>query len=159
MANPFDQFDEVKGGNPFDQFDPISDEKKKRSVYEALKDVPASFLTGIGSLAQAPGQLYGLATGEMNNASTKEGRLISKFAEQMKSPGLKAREEDRARKIAEAEKEGQLSAALTAVGQTVKDPFGLGLSFLAQNAPQMIPALGVGRAVNVGAKVLGERLR
>jgi len=155
MANPFDQFDEVKGGNPFDQFDPISDEKKKRSVYEALKDVPASFLTGIGSLAQAPGQLYGLATGEMNNASTKEGRLISKFAEQMKSPGLKAREEDRARKIAEAEKEGQLSAALTAVGQTVKDPFGLGLSFLAQNAPQMIPALGVGRAVNVGAKVLG----
>ena len=155
MANPFDQFDTVQSGNPFDQFDPISDEKKKRSVGEALKDIPASFLTGIGSLAKEPGQLYGLATGDMNPNYTKTGRLISKFAEQMKSPGLKAREEDRARKVAEAEKEGQLSAAATAVGQTIKDPFGLGLSFLAQNAPSMIPALGVGRAVNAGAKVLG----
>ena len=71
---------------------------------------------------------------------------MQKEAEAMKSPGLKAREAERAAKVSESEKKGQVNAFFTAFSETVKDP-GLLLNFIAEQAPQLIPALGAAKLI------------
>jgi len=128
---------------------------KERTFGEAAKDIGAGVVGGIGSLVQLPGQLYGLATGDMSKTGALGlGEDLSQYAEEMKSAGLKAREAERAKKIAESAKEGQLSAFGTALGETLKDP-GLLLNFLAQQAPQLLVPFGVGRVAGAAAKGLG----
>ena len=128
---------------------------KERTWGESATDVGAGLVGGLGSLVQLPGQVYGLATGDMSKTGALGlGEGISQYAEEMKSAGLKAREAERARKIAESAKEGQLSAFGTALGETVKDP-GLLLSFLAEQAPQLLIPFGAARGVGAVAKGLG----
>ena len=128
---------------------------KERTFGEAAKDIGAGVVGGIGSLVQLPGQLYGLATGDFSKTGALGlGEEISKFGEEMKSAGLKARETERARKIAESAQQGQLSAFGTALGETVKDP-ALLLSFLAEQAPQLLVPFAAARGVGAGAKALG----
>lgn len=128
---------------------------KERTFGEAAKDIGAGVVGGIGSLVQLPGQLYGLATGDFSKTGALgAGEEISKYAEEMKSAGLKAREADRARKIAESAQQGQLSAFGTALGETVKDP-ALLLSFLAEQAPQLLVPFAAARGVGMAARGLG----
>lgn len=128
---------------------------KERTFGEAAKDIGAGVVGGIGSLVQLPGQLYGLATGDFSKTGALgAGEELSKYAEEMKSAGLKAREAERAKKIAESAKEGQLSAFGTALGETVKDP-ALLLTFLAEQAPQLLIPFGAARGVGAAAKGLG----
>ena len=128
---------------------------RERTFGEAAKDIGAGVVGGIGSLVQLPGQLYGLATGDFSRTGALgAGEQISQYGEEMKSAGLKIREADRARKIAESAKEGQLSAFGTALGETVKDP-ALLLSFLAEQAPQLLVPFGAARGVGMAAKGLG----
>lgn len=116
----------------------------ERTYGEAAKDIGASLTSGIGSLVQLPGQLYGLATGDFSKTGLLgAGEEIQKYGEEMKSPALKAKEEARSQKIAEAEKTGQIAAAGTAFGETIKDP-ALLISFLVEQVPQLIPALLTG---------------
>ena len=122
----------------------------ERTTGEAVSDIGKQFKGGIGALAQFPGQLYGLATGDFGETGLYGwGKRTEKAAEEAMSPGYKAREAARAAKIAEAEKTGELQAFGTALGETVTDP-GLLLGFLAKQAPQLIvpggAAAGVGRA-------------
>ena len=134
---------------------PPSAPSKERTFGEAAKDIGAGVVGGIGSLVQLPGQLYGLATGNFNKTGALGlGEDISQYAEEMKSAGLKAREADRARKIAESAKKSQLSAFGTALGETVKDP-GLLLTFLAEQAPQLLIPFGAARGVGAAARGLG----
>ena len=130
-------------GQPIQQKpeEPVAQPKRERTWGEAATDVPASLISGIGSLVQLPGQLYGLATGNFNKTGALGlGEDIQKYGEEMKSAPLKAMEEARAKKIQEAEKNGQLSAAGTAFAETVKSPTLLA-SFLLEQVPQLIPAL------------------
>ena len=121
--------------------EPVAQPKRERTWGEAATDVPASLVSGLGSLVQLPGQLYGLATGNFNKTGALGlGEDIQKYGEEMKSAPLKAMEEARAKKIQEAEKNGQLSAAGTAFAETVKSPTLLA-SFLLEQVPQIIPAL------------------
>ena len=127
----------------------------ERTYGEAAKDIGAGVVSGIGSLVQLPGQLYGLATGDFSKTGALgAGEEISKFGEEMKSAGLKAREAERSRKIAESAKEGQFQAFGTALGETVKDP-ALLLTFLAEQAPQLLVPFGAARGVGVAARGLG----
>lgn len=131
---------------------------KERTWGEAAKDVGASAISGIGSLVQLPGQLYGLATGNFNKTGALGlGEDIQKYGEEMKSPGLKARETARDVAVQNAEKEGQWEAFKTAVGQTVSDP-ALLFSFLSEQAPQMIPAVitGGGTAALAASNVMAK---
>jgi len=128
---------------------------KERTFGEAAKDIGAGVIGGIGSLVQLPGQLYGLATGDFSKTGALgAGEQISQYGEEMKSAGLKAREADRARKIAESAQQGQLSAFGTALGETVKDP-ALLLSFLAEQAPQLLVPFASARGVGMAARGLG----
>ena len=127
----------------------------ERTYGEAVKDIGAGVVGGIGSLVQLPGQLYGLATGDFSKTGALgTGQEISKYAEEMKSAGLKAREAERSRKIAESAKEGQFQAFGTALGETVKDP-ALLLTFLAEQAPQLLVPFGAARGVGMAARGLG----
>jgi len=116
----------------------------QRTYGEAAKDVGGKFVSGIGSLVQLPGQLYGLATGDFSKTGLLgAGEDIKKYGEEMLSPALKAKEEARAQKVQEAEKTGQIAAGVTAFGETVKDP-ALLVGFLVEQIPQIIPALLTG---------------
>jgi len=119
---------------------------KERTYGEAFTDVGAGVVSGIGSLVQLPGQLYGLATGDFEDTGLLGlGKSIRKSGEEMKSDVLKQREEQRAQKIAEAEQKGTFEAFKTAFGETVKDP-ALVTSFLAEQVPQLLVPFGAGKA-------------
>jgi len=121
---------------------------KERTFGEATKDVGASLVSGIGSLTQLPGQLYGLATGNMERTGTLGlGKDIEEYGQSMKSKGLQAQEAARSRAIEEAEKKGQLSAMGTAISQTIGNP-ALLVSFLAEQLPNML--IPGGAAVTAG---------
>lgn len=118
----------------------------ERTIGEAFKDVGAGVVSGVGSIVQLPGQVYGLATGDFSKTgSLGLGENISKYGEEMKSAGLKAREAARTAKVQEAEKEGQFAAFKAALGETITDP-ALLTSFLAEQAPQILPMLLTGGA-------------
>ena len=127
---------------------------KERTYGEAFTDVGAGVVSGIGSLVQLPGQLYGLATGDFEDTGLLGlGKSIKKSGEEMKSDVLKQREEQRAQKIAEAEQKGTFEAFKTAFGETVKDP-ALVTSFLAEQVPQLLVPFGAGK---VGSAVVAGR--
>jgi len=127
----------------------------ERTFGEATKDIGAGVVGGIGSLVALPGQLAGLVTGNMQDSTSMElGKDLQKYAEEMKSAGLKAREAERARKVAESAKEGQFQAFGTALSETVKDP-ALLLTFLAEQAPQLLVPFGAARGVGAAARGLG----
>ena len=141
-TNPFDQFDESVTGNPFDQFDEKKKPDTSRSIGESLKDVAGSLVSGVGGAAKFGPELYGLATGDFSDTGVMHAaKKIQEYGESMKSVGLKAREREKEEKVKEAEKKGQISAFLTEAGETIKDPFGLGLNFIAQQVPEQLPAL------------------
>jgi hypothetical protein len=158
-SNAFDRFDASGNtGNPFDQFDSKNkSEKRDRTWGEAATDSGAGLVSGAGSLTQLPGQLYGLATGDFSDTGlTKIGRELKETGESMKSEELKRREVERSTKIASAEKEGQISAGVTAFMETIKDP-ALLTNFIAEQIPNLIPALGVARglkAAGMGAQAV-----
>ena len=120
---------------------------KERTFGEAATDLAAGLTSGIGSVIQLPGQLYGLATGDFEDSGILGfGKRIAKSGEDMKSEALKQKEKQRSQKIQDAEDKGQWEAFKTAFGETVKDP-ALFASFLAEQAPQMLVPFG-------GAKVI-----
>jgi hypothetical protein len=148
-----------------DELDPVAAKAKilqaypdlalgeKRTWGEAATDIGASFGKGIGTLAQIPGQIYGLATGvvEPDEGLQGLGRKFENYSESFKSPVLKAREVERQRKISQAE--GFFDEAGTAIGQTIKDP-ALLTSFFAEQIPNLFGAGGGGIITKVGAKLL-----
>ena len=145
----------MRGGFETPKIEPPS---KERTWGEAAKDIGASAVSGIGSLVQLPGQLYGLATGNFEKTGALGlGEDIQKYGEEMKSSGLKAREAARSTAVREAEKEGQWEAFKAAVGETVSDP-ALLFSFLTEQAPQMIPAVisGGGTAALAASNVMAK---
>lgn len=159
MANVFDQFDtKEKAGNPFDQFDhKEKPAKHERTMGEAAQDIGAGLVSGAGALTQLPGQLYGLATGDFSDTGlTKVGREMREYGESMKSEELRSREAERSAKIAAAEKQGQISAGVTAFIETIKDP-ALLTNFIAEQAPNLIPGFTVARglkAAGMGAQAV-----
>jgi hypothetical protein len=113
---------------------------KERTFGEAFTDIGAAGLGGIGSLVQLPGQLYGLATGDFSKTGALgAGQELEEYAKGLKSKGLLAREAARDVAMQNAEKQGQLQAFKTAIGQTISDPALLS-TFLAEQLPQIIPA-------------------
>jgi hypothetical protein len=134
---------------------------KDISFGERFKDVGAGLVSGAGALAQLPGQLSGLVgLTELDDTGLQgAGKRLQQYGQEMKSSGLKAREQERTENIREAEKTGQFAAAKTAFLETIKDP-ALLLSFLAEQAPQLVVPFGAARgaAALTGAKALGKGL-
>ena len=118
-----------------------------------LKDTAASFVSGIGQLLELPAQLYGLATGDFETAVGDVAQSVTKYGEEMKSPGLRARQEGAQERIAAADKEGFFSGLTTGIGEYLSDP-----RLLAAGVTEVIPSLfgtaGAGALASTGAKRL-----
>jgi hypothetical protein len=130
----------------------------ERTALEAVTDVPVAALKGLAGMAQFPGQVYGLATGDFDTAAMRYPQKAQDFAESLKSKGLKAREERQNAIIAEAAKNGVISEGVAAVASTIKDP-ALFASFIAEQVPQLLPALltgGAYTALSTGTRQLAK---
>ena len=127
----------------------------ERTTGEAVKDIGASVVGGLGSLLQVPGQLAQLVPGlqGVGQFIAKPGELLEKKGEGLKSQGLKVREALRSQAISEAEKEGILSSFATAITETIKDPALLS-TFISGQLPQL---LGPAAAAKIAKTVVLSR--
>jgi len=129
--------------------------KTKRGWGEALTDVGASAIKGVGALAQLPGQIGQLAgvvaPTETNTGLQGIGKQIEQFGEEAKSPILKGKEVVRGQKIEQAD--GMLSEFGTAFKETIKDPALLS-SFFAEQLPNLAGSWGGGLLAKGTAKAL-----
>ena len=119
-----------------------------RTAGQAVTDVGAGLATGLGKVAQFPGQLYGLATGDMEPGYlTKKGKELEQYGTSLESPQLKAAKVERDTAAQEAAKTGEWEAFKATFSRTVSNP-ALITNFLAETAPQLIPSFGAARAVS-----------
>lgn len=142
--------------------------KEKRTWSEAGVDTLAGLGKGAGQLAQVPGQVRQLITGEkipedfdakrtlMEGAAPisalgTAGKKLESYAEEQKSPVLRAKEAVRAKKIDEAE--GFMAEFGTAFKETAKDP-ALISSFFFEQVPNLIGSFGVGAITKGSVKLL-----
>jgi len=135
---------------------------KERTVAEAFTDPAAKFASGIGSLIQFPGQIYGLTTGAIKDKDFATtglqglGQNIQDYAKKKLSEKLVSEEAETARKVEEAEKKGVLSALGTQIGEVVKNPLTQGVGFLAEQIPQAIPSILAAAIPGVGPAAAAE---
>lgn len=116
----------------------------ERTWAETATDIGAGLTTGAGRLAQLPGQLYGLATGDFSPTGTLGvGKRIEAAGQGMKSEGLKAREAQRSAAVQAAAETGQVEAFKTAFMETIKDP-ALAASFVAEQLPNLAAIIATG---------------
>ena len=116
----------------------------ERTKTEVITDVAAPFVSGIGSLLKIPGQVYGLTTGAIKDKDFSKtglqgiGTDIEEWAKKQYSEKLKYEQAETERKVAEAEKEGQIKALTTGFGEVVSSPTQLP-AFIAEQAAMAIP--------------------
>jgi hypothetical protein len=123
-----------------------------------LKDTAASVISGVGQLLELPAQVYGLATGDFKTAIGDMASSVTKYGEDMKSPGLKARAEQAQQRIDKADKEGFFSGLGTGISEYLSDPRLLA-SGVAETIPSLFGTAGAGAVVSTGAKkILGREL-
>ena len=128
----------------------------ERTYGEVAKDVGAAVATGLGGLGQFPGQLYGLATGDFSDTGLYgKAKELEKYGESLKSPGLVAREKASQARIAEAEKEGQVSSFFTTIKEIITDPVQLP-NFLISQSIQSIPSIAAALVPLVGPAASAE---
>ena len=141
------------------QYKPIT--QQKRTWGEALTDVGGGLISGVGSLMQLPGQvgqLTGITEAEEKPTGLQGiGKTVEEFGQGLKSPVLKAKEQIRSQKIAEAEGEGGALDVAKQAGiafyETIKDP-ALITSFFAEQVPNLIGTMGGGLLARGGVKLL-----
>jgi hypothetical protein len=125
-------------------------------VGKNAKDLGASFGVGANSLMKMVGDLYGLATGDMDNAVSRAGQYGVDYFNEMKSPEIRAAEAARKQKIDAAD--GEIGKALAYIRETVTNPMLLG-SAVTEQLPNTVGTGGAGALVRVGAeKVLLKTL-
>lgn len=120
-----------------------------RSLYGAMKDSGAGILQGVAGLAKTGGELYGLASGDLNNPVSTAADNVQKYFDDSKSDYLKDKLARRDAAIKDAGKDGGVRGALgefgTAIKESVTDP-ALMADLAFTNIATMIPGLGVGKA-------------
>lgn len=124
----------------------------ERTFGEAASDLGVSFAGGAGAMVENLGQVGALVTGGGDNTLTEAGASAREFWAGRKSPGLQAREQRRAQAIESAD--GVVDQALTAARETLLDPAMLS-SWLAEQAPMLMPSAVAGRVAGAGAAALG----
>ncbi len=123
-----------------------------------LRDVGGAAVRGVGSqVIGLPGVLYGLATGDMDNISTRAGKAVEEFGEELQTEAFRERQRQQAERVAEAEKEGQLAAFGQQAKELLTDPLSLAAG-IAQTVPAMIGTGGAGLAGRaLAGRLIGQQ--
>lgn len=127
-------------------------ERARHQSSIALNGLVASFGVGANRLLESAGTLYGLASGDMDNAARQQGAEGAEYFEERKPWTLQ--EKTAARSAAVEDADGEVAKFGTAIWETMKDPELFG-SLLAEQIPMLIPGGVVGR----GAKALTGSLK
>lgn len=130
-----------------------------RGILGGVKDIGASFVSGLGNTLQVPGQLGELIgfqrTGDLPDQQKTGlqniGQQVQAFGEEAKSPTLVAKEQLRAQELEKAQ--GFFQEAGTMLRTTATDP-ALATSFFAEQLPNFIGSFGIGAIGKGGAKLL-----
>jgi hypothetical protein len=136
--------------NPLDQSS-ASSEKKPKAKTSLVPDVVGSLIAGGGQLAELPGQLYGLATGDFDTPASRFTKGITEFGQGLKSEGLREKEEGAQQRIGEAGEKGFLSGLAAGAKEYLTDP-ALLFSGAVQTLPSMVGSLGAGTLANLGTR-------
>jgi hypothetical protein len=119
-------------------------------------DVAASFASGTGAAVKMIGDIYGLASGNMQNPVSRFGAEVSEFWDEKKSADFKQMDAER-RKAVDAET-SELGKAWAYVKNTLSNPTLLA-ALAAENLPSMVGPGALGAVSRVGvAKLLTKRL-
>ena len=133
----------------------VAPKPQERTWGEALVTDPfASITSGLGSLAQLPGQvgqLAGMYTPEESRTGLQGiGKQMEEAGQAMKSEELKRREQARAQKV--AAETGIAGEAMTAIKETISDP-ALFTSFMFEQIPNLFGSMGGGMLTKAGVKL------
>lgn len=133
----------------------VAPKPQERTWGEALVTDPfASITSGLGSLAQIPGQvgqLAGMYTPEESRTGLQGiGKQMEEAGQAMKSEELKRREQARAQKV--AAETGIAGEAMTAIKETISDP-ALFTSFMFEQIPNLFGSMGGGMLTKAGVKL------
>jgi len=123
-----------------------------------LRDVGGALVRGVGSqVVGLPGVLYGLATGDMDNISTRAGKAVEEFGEELQTPAFRELQRQQAARVAEAGKEGQLAAFGQQAKELLTDPLSLAAG-IAQTVPAMVGTGGFGLAGRaLAGRLIGQQ--
>jgi hypothetical protein len=122
-----------------------------------LRDVGGAAIRGAGQIVSLPGQLAGLFTGDMDNISTRAGKAVEEFGEELQTEAFRERQRQQAERVAEAEKEGFLSGFGQQAKELLTDPLSLAAG-IAQTAPAMIGTGGAGLAGRaLAGRLIGQQ--
>lgn len=111
-------------------------------------DVWSSFGSGAGALVKMVGDIYGLASGNMDNATSEYGKFVQDYWNKGKSKDILQLEKQRKADIDGTPSE--LGKALAYVKHTVSSPRLLS-SALAEQVPMFVPGGGIGAVTRAGA--------
>ena len=137
---------------PLEQTPPAVPQKKPEAKTSLVRDVPGALIAGTGQLAELPGQLYGLATGDFDTPLARATHGITEFGQGLKSEGLRQKEAAAQQRIDAAGEKGFLSGAITGAKEYLTDP-ALLTSGILQTAPSLIGTMGGGALAEKGAQV------
>ena len=140
--------------------------KTDLTLGETAASLGSATMSGVGKLIQFPGQLYGLATGDIKDPEfsktgvQRAGQFLQDKAKEILPAELKRRQKETEKKVEEAEKTGGLGSALTTqFSEVFKDPAQLGY-FLVETIPSQLPTIlaamvpGAGPALALEVKTL-----
>lgn len=139
---------------------PAAATKPKADINDTnfLKDTAGSVISGVGQLLGLPAQVYGLVSGDFKTAVGDMANSVRQYGEDLKSPGLKAREEAAEARIAQADKEGFFAGLKAGIGEYLTDPRLLAAG-VAETVPSLFGTAGAGALASAGAKrVLSREL-
>lgn len=124
----------------------------ERTFTDMLGDFGDSYGVGSNALLKLGGDLYGLASGDMDNWASNQGARGIEFFNDKKSDTLKSLEASRQLKIDSTD--NQFAKAGHAFWETLSSP-SLLAAFAFEQAPMLMATMGSGAVVGGGAKVLG----
>jgi len=119
-----------------------------------IGDAGRAVMGGLAGLVKTGGDLYGLASGNMDNFVSNLGDEGQKYWETGQSDELKKRKE--ARKAAIDSSDGIVSKAGAALWETISDPR-LAIDTVASNAASLVPGAAVGRVASTAKYASGLR--
>lgn len=117
----------------------------------AMRDVPASFVAGVGSAVEGVGALAGLPFGAIDNPLSRAGKWLDETASEYKSEGLRAKEAAMARRLEEAKDKGLLEQTKEGAAALLDDLYLAGMTGV-QTLPSLLGSAGSGLVARVGAK-------
>lgn len=115
-----------------------------RSWGDAVKDTGLQLVVGSENTVKNLADIYGVATGDMNNYVSTWMDQASKWTSDKYSPTLKAATQDKASKVAEGKTE--LDKFVIATKENFKNPM-LVAQLVTESAPMMVSALAAGEGM------------